>query len=234
MPRIQWWLLSPLTLLATWSSHWLLTNTSTNSALAKSEPPASVLVANRSNCNATQEEQAALAYLNQARQNPQEIAQDLGIDLSGVTPRPPLVVDPILARVAKQRVEDFAARNYVAHVDPDGIGPNRKVADAGYPLPSFYLDNPANNFIESLWAGKTFGDSFGFPTSGAQAIAALLIDRGTSPPGHRIHLLGLNELFSQHTEVGIGYLCVTNGNETSYYMAVLTAYKDRTTSSLDK
>ncbi|MEG3858602.1 CAP domain-containing protein [Microcoleus sp. herbarium12] len=171
------------------------------------------------------EERSALDYLNSARQNPQAAGQQLGINLSGVTPRPPLTPDPILNQVAQQRADDLAARNYFDHVDPDGLGPNIKVQRAGYPLPSFYLGNPANNFIESLSTVYTVGNSSSFGTSGKDQIATLLVDAGTSPPGHRIHLLALNDFYGKHTDVGIGYTSVTRGNQTSYYMAVLTAYK---------
>ncbi|MEC4893374.1 MAG: CAP domain-containing protein [Oscillatoria sp. PMC 1051.18] len=188
-------------------------------------------VAQRNNCNAEQEEERALAYLNYARQNPQKIGKELGINISNAIPQPPLTMNPILRQVARERVLDMATRNYFDHVDPDGIGPNQKVAQAGYPLPSFFLDNPANNFIESLWTFWVIGNARNVSSSGRDAIATLIVDENVFPPGHRIHLLALNDFYKEHSEVGIGYLCRRNGQKMQYFLVVLTAYPETNTSS---
>jgi len=167
-------------------------------------------------CNPAEQEQAAIATLNQMRREPAAAGQALGINLAGVSPRPALSPNAILAKVARERAEDMAARHYFGHVDPDGIGANQKVVQAGYPLPSFYLGNPANNFIESISAGRQ---------SGRAAIEALIVDRGAATPGHRIHLLGLNDFYGKHTEIGVGFVCDPR-SQYKYYTVVLTAYPE--------
>lgn len=167
-------------------------------------------------CNPAEQEQSAIATLNQMRREPAAAGQALGINLAGVSPRPALSPNAILASVARERAEDMAARHYFSHVDPEGIGANQKVVQAGYPLPSFYLGKPANNFIESISAGRP---------SGRAAIEALIVDRGASTPGHRIHLLGLNDFYGKHTEIGVGFACDPR-SPFKFYTVVLTAYPD--------
>jgi uncharacterized protein YkwD len=168
-------------------------------------------------CNVAEQEQAALAHLNWMRQNPAAAGRQLGLNLNGVRPQPPLRANAILTQVARSRAEDMGQRRYFGHVDPDGNGPNIKVAQAGYPLPRHFLRGRDSNFIESLVAGRA---------TGVEGINTLIIDAGINPPGHRIHLLALSDFFQQHTEVGIGFACVP-GSPYRYYMAVLTAYPER-------
>lgn len=184
--------------------------------LAATTPAASTPPGLAVECNPAEQERAAVATLNQIRRDPAAAGQWLGLDLGSIPSRPPLSANAILARVARERAEDMVARRYYGHVDPEGVGPNQKVAQAGYPLPSYYLGNPSNNFIESISAGRQTGQA---------AIAALIVDRGVSPPGHRIHLLGLNDTYNKHTEIGIGFACSAR-SQYKYYMVVLTAYPD--------
>ena len=167
-------------------------------------------------CNAQEQEQAALAHLNWMRQNPAAAGRQLGLNLNNVRPQPPLRVHPILTQVARERAEDLGQRRYFGHVDPDGRGPNIKVVEAGYPLPRHFLRRTDSNFIESLVAGRATGQT---------AIDALIIDAGINPPGHRIHLLAMNDFFQRHTDIGVGFACVP-GSPYRYYMAVLTAYPE--------
>lgn len=172
--------------------------------------------ATRNACNAQDQEQAAVAHLNWMRQNPAAAGRQLGLNLTHVRPQPPLRVHPILTQVARERAEDLGQRRYFSHVDPDGRGPNIKVFEAGYPLPRHFLRRTNSNFIESLVAGRATGQT---------AIDTLIIDAGINPPGHRIHLLAMNDFFQRHTDIGVGFACVP-GSPYRYYMAVLTAYPE--------
>ena len=69
--------------------------------------------------------------------------------------RPALHLDPILSRIARERAEDMAARNYFAHVNPDGWAANALVLDAGYILPSAWGTELTKNYIESIAAGES-------------------------------------------------------------------------------
>jgi len=67
--------------------------------------------------------------------------------------RPYLSCDPILTQVARARAYDMANRGYFDHVNPDGIGPNYLVEQAGYRLPDWWGDHPSANYIEYIAAG---------------------------------------------------------------------------------
>jgi hypothetical protein len=67
--------------------------------------------------------------------------------------RTSLTCNPVLAQVAMQRAEDMANRNYYAHVNPDGYGPNYLVRAAGYVLPANYSQQQTGNNVESIGAG---------------------------------------------------------------------------------
>ena len=88
--------------------------------------------------------------------------------------------DPILAKVARERAEDMGRRGYFSHINPEGFGPNHLVQQAGYLLPSFYMQSfPANN-LETISAGYSTPEATwnGWMKSTA----------------HRTHLLGLDAL----------------------------------------
>ena len=92
--------------------------------------------------------------------------------------RPALQLDPILSRIARERAEDMAARNYFSHVNPDGWAANALVLDAGYILPSAWGTELTNNYLESIAAGHS---------DAADTWADWM---GSTP--HRTHLLALD------------------------------------------
>jgi uncharacterized protein YkwD len=102
-----------------------------------------------------------------------------------------LTRNPVLDSVARKHAWDMARRNYLSHVNPEGLGPNRLVEAAGYRLPPEYDQRPTGNDIEAAAAGYgTARQAWGwFMTS----------------PLHRTHLLGLDERGRAQTEFGIGY-----------------------------
>ncbi len=161
------------------------------------------------------EARRALEYLNRVRANPASFSAEIGLDLSRVAPRPPLRWDKRLAASARLRAGDLAKRNYFAHVNPEGLGPNHFARQAGYPLPELWPGGRGNN-IEALHGGT---DASGGPE---EAIRSLIRDAGVDPPGHRIQLLGMNDFFAAHRDAGIG-LAFEPGSKYQHYMAVHTA-----------
>ncbi len=122
--------------------------------------------------------------------------------------RPSLRVDPILTQVARARAADLARRDYFAHVNPDGHGPNWLVSHAGYPLPAWWGDNEEANYVESIAAGHA-------------SASATYSDWMDSSP-HRTHLLATDDFYADQTSVGVGYVYLP-GSEYGYYWVVITA-----------
>ena len=122
--------------------------------------------------------------------------------------RPSMQLDPILARVARERAQDLAARNYFAHVNPDGFGPNALVREAGYVLPAWWGTAAADNYIESIAAGRN-------------TAAATWIDWMNSP-SHRTHILATDPFYQSETSYGVGYAYSANSTYHHYWV-ILTA-----------
>jgi hypothetical protein len=122
--------------------------------------------------------------------------------------RTSLSYNPILARIARERAYDMGARGYFAHVNPDGIGPNFLVTQAGYPLPDFYAGERSGNSIESIAAGNATVEGTWRQWMGS--------------PGHRTHILGLDDFYAEQTDYGIGHAFVP-GSRYSDYWVVITA-----------
>ena len=120
--------------------------------------------------------------------------------------RPALRLDPILARIARERAEDMAARDYFAHVNPDGLAANALVLDAGYILPSAWGTGLTNNYIESIAAGY----------SAAADTWAGWMD---SAP-HRTHLLALVPFYQNQTSYGVGYAYSAASAYRSYWVVI--------------
>lgn len=122
--------------------------------------------------------------------------------------RPAMQLDPILARIARERAADLAARNYFAHVNPDGFGPNALVREAGYVLPAWWGTGAADNYIESIAAGRN-------------TAAATWIDWMNSP-SHRTHILAIDPFYQNQTSYGVGYAYSANSTYHHYWV-ILTA-----------
>jgi uncharacterized protein YkwD len=160
-------------------------------ALAAQQPP-------------TNAEMAFIYELNRARSDPQAYAaaNGLGTLLDGVAAQPPLAVNNNLVQSARFHSAEMAANSYFAHTSlVTGDQPNKMSRDAGYPLPASWPD--AANNIESLAVRYSQAGSTSYP--GPEALLALIVDQGVSPPGHRIHLLAMNSFFETHREIGVGF-----------------------------
>ena len=163
-----------------------------------------------------EEAQKAFEYLNSMRLDPSRYSEEVGADLSYVEKRDQLAWNEILADVAVQKAIDMADRKYFSHVDPDGNGINIMIREAGYEIPDSWVEDATNNFFESLQAGTA---------TGIKVINDLVEDRGTDPPGHRNHLLGIDEFWSNCTDIGIGMIKMP-GSKYRYYTCVIIAKHD--------
>lgn len=115
-----------------------------------------------------------------------------------------MVCNPILAEQARAKAVDMGTRNYFGHTNPEGVGANKLVRDAGYPLPGYYGSDPDSNNIESLAAGYATAE---------EAWAGWL-----SSVGHRVHVLGENDFYAQQVEIGVGYAYVEDSTYKHYWV----------------
>ena len=147
--------------------------------------------------NIAPEEQLFVYLVNRARHDPvaYQKERNLSVDLSYVTPRPPLAVNDMLFSSSGFHAEEMAKYNYFAHQSQvTGDWPNKMVRDAGYPLQA-NLPNDSNQ-VEAASAGYPDAPS---------SLDGLIVDAGTSPPGHRNHLLSIDSFSVDNREIGVGH-----------------------------
>lgn len=141
-------------------------------------------------CQLTAEEQQVLDLL---KEHPEQA-------------RSTVICHPLLAVVARARAQDMATRDYFAHVNPDGYGPNYLVKQAGYPLPRYYPLQENSNSIESI-AG-------GYSTPGEMWEGLL------SSSAHRPHILGQHQFYAEQVEVGIGHVYISDSDFGHYWVII--------------
>ena len=161
------------------------------------------------------EAKKAFEYLNRIRQEPAKFSKEVGVDLSDVKPRPALIWNDILAKVAEEKALDMANRDYFGHVTPEGLGINIQIHQAGYFLPKDWVKEKDQNFFESISAGTE---------TGVAAIKNLIVDKELPAALHRKQLLGMNEFYSLCTDIGIGF---ARNPKSKYrtYMSIIIARK---------
>lgn len=116
-----------------------------------------------------------------------------------------------LSAVARAKCVDMATRDYVGHIDPDGYGANYRARELDYALPDWYSwDKDANNIESLAWGGS--GDPVQIWDSWYD-----------STLGHKDHLLGLGDFYSQQVNVGMGYYYDPD-SEYGHYWALLSAH----------
>ena len=147
-------------------------------------------------------EQLFLEELNDARANPAAYGATIGVDLSYIPPAPPLTWDTRLEQAAALDAQDMNNRNFFGHVNPDGLGPGERIANAGY---------PAATWGESIAAGSIMPGP-------ADALKDLIIDQGVPDLGHRNHLLGYGSPDNLQRQVGIGIVQGGSGTYQNYYV----------------
>jgi len=99
-----------------------------------------------------------------------------------------------LCTIAREHCEDMVARGFFAHTNPDGLGPNMRLYETGYPLPEWYLPSDDTNYIESLYKG------WGSDDCPEEAVANWI-----GSAGHRTHVLGEHSFYRAQILVGVGY-----------------------------
>lgn len=117
-----------------------------------------------------------------------------------------MIWNDTLSRVAEARAHDMATRNYFSHTNPDGIGPNFLLRQAGYALPDWYEDDRDGNNVESIGGGYA---------TAADVVAGLI-----DSPAHRQHLLGEIDFFRDQTNVGIGFAFNPNSKYKNYWSII--------------
>lgn len=162
------------------------------------------------------EEQYFIYLLNRARHDPVAYQQEAGlnVDLSYVARQPPLAVNASLIASAGFHAEEMAAHNYFGHQSQvTGDWPNKMARDHGYMLPASWPNNA--NFVESIAAGTFFSTAAG-------PLALLIEDPGVSPPGHRNHLLGIDEFNRFNREIGVGHGFSASSQYRNYWVVHAT------------
>lgn len=157
----------------------------------------------------------AFNYLNAIRKNPARYSQEMGVNLNGIKAMPELRWNHTLAKVAQEKAQDMVDRDYFAHVDPDGCGINIKINAAGYTLRNDWYDDASKNYFESLGVGSNI-------STGKSIIHLLINDGGADndDAGHRRHLLGIDDFWSNCYDIGIG---MAKGGQYGYYWCVIIA-----------
>jgi len=160
------------------------------------------------------EAQAAFELINKIRLNPSSFSETMGVDLNDVKQMPALVWNDTLAKVAEAKALDMANRNYFNHITLDGYGMNYYINKAGYTLRPSWLNDPKNNFFESIQAGAT---------SGVESVKFLIVDKNVPSLGHRKHLLGMDEWNASLYDIGIGFVRTAEGSYFKSYTCVIIA-----------
>jgi hypothetical protein len=147
----------------------------------------------------TAADQLFLAELNAARANPAAYGASIGVDLSYIAPAQPLAFDTRLEQAATLHSQDMNARNFLGHINPDGLDPGQRMSNAGYP-----------------WV--TWGESLGGGYASVEdALRGLIIDAGVPSLDHRHHLLGYGSPYNLQRQVGIGIVMGGTGSWHNYY-----------------
>jgi uncharacterized protein YkwD len=88
----------------------------------------------------------------------------------------PLVLDPELFGVAKQRSRDMAARNYIAHNSPEGVSASSLIMDE---------DQSFQGLLGENLAAQPFNKQYGVDVN---IYARRLVDTWLSSPAHKANL----------------------------------------------
>jgi uncharacterized protein YkwD len=143
-----------------------------------------------------------ITLLDVCSMNQQE--QEL-VDLIRTAPgqgRPSFRCNPILAAEAAAHARDMATRHYMGSINPEGYGPNYRVRQAGYPLPTYYSASATGNNIQSNFAGYT----------NAAAVWAASANND--------QLYGNGEFWAAQTEFGIAYYNDPTSPLGSYWVVI--------------
>ena len=165
----------------------------------------------------TAESKAIFDYLQKVRQKNIKKSDPMYKYIRNQKKLPLLVWNDTLAQVARAKVEDLVKHNYFDHVDQWGRGINYYISEAGYTLDSNWLDDPKNNYFESIQAGSP---------SGVEAVRYLIIDKNIPGYGHRKHLLGQDEWNFANIDFGAAFYRVPTemDNDFTTYTVIIIAH----------
>lgn len=149
----------------------------------------------------TAAEQLLLERLNDARADPGVYGSQIGLDLSGVAPSQPLAWSTQLVQTARGHALDMSNRGFFGHVTPDGAGVAQRLDLANIAYTSYG---------ESLAGGTA-------QPGPVEALNALLVDANVAGLEHRQHLLAIDDIFKDQTQVGIGVVQNGSGPLKNYY-----------------
>jgi uncharacterized protein YkwD len=164
-------------------------------------------------------EQVYLEELDDARFNPAAYGASLGLDLSNIAPSQPLAMNTLLVEAARLHSQDMIARNYFAHVSPEGVGPAQRIQAAGF---------DATGYAESIETNTNYTPkSQPFPTDYAaqdsvSSLADLVVDQGVADLGHRVMLLDIGGQFHADRQLGIGIATQDGTDSTGQFLSRLT------------
>lgn len=154
----------------------------------------------------------SIHYLNRIRQAPNLYSDSVGIYLGAIEPTHILEIDPVLMQIAEERALDMVRHNYFGHTSPAGHTVNSLLCDKGFKIPKEFCQFRTINNFESICGGVQ---------RGIECINILLRDEGLNPPGHRIHLLGMDDFYKSHRRIGAA-LIYKKDSEYEYYFVIIT------------
>lgn len=162
------------------------------------------------------EAKSAFNYLNKLRENPKLVETETGVKDKNIKAVVALNWNETLVKVAEAKASDMATNNYFGHQDKQGRGINILIHNAGYTLNEAFIKNKSSNFFESINAGLN---------DPKRIINDLIIDEGLNPPGHRNHLLALDDFYKNCYDCGIG-IAYNENSKYKYYTCIIIAKKD--------
>ena len=109
-------------------------------------------------------------------------------------------MNPLLVQASRQHSQDMFARNYFAHVTPDGNGPSQRVAAAG-----LTASGVAESIAYSYQSGYPVTNETSFQVQKATAtLSDLIVDSGVPDLGHRKMLLDAGGQLQAFHQAGVG------------------------------
>lgn len=116
--------------------------------------------------------------------------------------RPELRCSPKLSRIASARARELAEEGRISHFT-NGLAPNLRLRQAGYPLPREYPHGGANQ-VEAIAGG------YAGPEEVWEAFKR--------SERHRAHLLGEHDFFREQDEIGVGFHRLRESPHVEYWV----------------
>ena len=123
----------------------------------------------------------------------------------------PLVAEPTLRDLAREHCDDMLARRFFDHVNPDGQGPDERVAYGHRQL--------VGAVGENIWTGS------GYPISSSHQIRGLaerIMETWIGSPGHRRNILS-----PDYTHLGVGVSVDGPDGRATQVFATVRAYTNQ-------